>query len=177
MLLRDALYTTAWFGLMTTVWFGWAQEAPLQRLRRPLVGGSIVGGLVAIGFGVLTALHWQDPSALESRYPLFGIVVGAEVVLAGLGALLLARTGRSRWMAWWVALVVAVHFLSLAWLLDGLSLAVLAVIEVVALIVAGSRMRNDTYPTSRFVGPIMGSTLLVYALVGGAATLIRISAA
>lgn len=177
MLLRDAMYTTAWFGLMTTVWFGWAQEAPLQRLRRPLIAGSIVGGLVAIGFGVLTALHWQDPSALEGRYPVFGIVVGAEVVLAGLGALFLSRTRRSRWMAWWVALVVAVHFLSLAWLLDGPSLAVLAVIEVFALVVAALRMRGDPYPTSRFVGPIMGSTLLVYALVSGAVTLIRISAA
>lgn len=32
-LVRDSLYTIAWFGLMAMVWFGWAQEAPLARLR------------------------------------------------------------------------------------------------------------------------------------------------
>lgn len=175
MLLRDALYTTAWFGLMTTVWFGWAQESPLDRLRKPLIVGSVVGGLVAIGFGVLTALHWQDPSALQGRYPLFGIVVGAEVVFAGFGALILARTGRGRWMAWWVALVVAVHFLSLAWLLNGLSLAALAGVQVVALVIAALRMRADSHPTSRFVGPIMGSTLLAYALASGVVTFLRMA--
>lgn len=70
--LRDSLYTTAWFGLMTAVWLGWAQEAPPGRLRKVLIAGSVVGLLMAVGFGVLTALHWSEPTALEERYGLFG---------------------------------------------------------------------------------------------------------
>ncbi len=40
--LRDSLYTTAWFGLMTMVWCGWAQEAPPARLRLALVVGAFL---------------------------------------------------------------------------------------------------------------------------------------
>ena len=86
MLARDSLYTTAWFGLMSVVWFGWAQESPPERLRTPLIVGSVVGLAVTITFGVLTALNWSEPTALEGRYPMFGIVVGAEFALAGAGA-------------------------------------------------------------------------------------------
>lgn len=175
MLLRDSLYTTAWFGLMTMVWFGWAQESPLTRLRVPLIVGSVLGGLVAVGFGILTALYWQDPTALAGRYATFGIIVGAEFLLAGAGALALKFTGRARWMCWWVALVVAVHFLSLAWLLGGPSLAVLAVIQVVTLGVVAVLIKADTSPTSRYVGPVMGSTILAYALVSGVVALLRVT--
>lgn len=90
--LRDSLYTTAWFGLMTSVWFGWAQEAPPARLRTALIAGSVVGLLIAVGFGVLAGLHWSEPTALDGRYGLFGLVVGVELLLAGGGATLRART-------------------------------------------------------------------------------------
>lgn len=177
MLLRDLLYTTAWFGLMSMVWFGWGQEAPLARLRPLLIAGSIVGLLVAVGFGVLTALHWQDPTSLEGRYLTFGFIVGAEVGLGGVGAAILGSTGNGRWTAWWVAVVVAMHFLSLAWILHGTSLAVLGVVQVIALIGVAKQMRFGAYPTSRYVGPLMGATLLAYAVVSGVVTLLRLGRA
>lgn len=37
---RDHAFTIAWFGLMTMVWLGWAQEDPPERLRLPLGVGS-----------------------------------------------------------------------------------------------------------------------------------------
>lgn len=182
--LRDSLYTTAWFGLMTMVWFGWAQEAPLARLRTVLIGGSIIGVLLAIGFGVLTGLNWSEPTALAGRYAVFGIVAGAEFALAGAGAAGFLLTGNSRWVAWWVAVVVAVHFVSLAWIFRGPSLAWLGVIEVVALLVGAFLVRNSHAggaqvssgdPTSTWVGPLMGATILAYAVVNGAVTLQRLS--
>lgn len=175
MLIRDALYTTAWFGLMAMVWFGWAQESPPRALRVPLIVGSVIGVVLAIGFGVVTAIHWGNPTALEGRYEIFGIIVGAEVVLAGVGAAAFGLTGHGRWMAWWVAVVVAVHFASLAWVLDGPWLAVLGAIQLVALIVLVPLMRGSAVPTSRWVGPVMGLTLLVYAVLSGVAVLRRLA--
>ncbi len=182
--LRDSLYTTAWFGLMTAVWLGWAQEAPPVRLRKVLIAGSIVGLLIAAGFGALTAVHWSDPTALDERYGLFGIIVGVEFALAGVGAAVLVMTGKGRWAAWWVALVVAVHFVSLALLFRGPSLAWLGAVEVVALGV-GAFVIKTTHldsaptlrdgPTSAWVGPVMGLTILAYAVVNGVVTLQRLA--
>lgn len=177
MLLRDALYTTAWFGLMSMVWFGWAQEAPPRSLRVAMIVGSVLGVALAIGFGVLTAVHWGNPTALEGHYETFGIVVGAEVAVAGAGAAALGLTGHSRWMAWWVAVVVAAHFLSLAWLLHGPWLAVLGAAQLVALAVLVPVLHASSMPTSRWVGPLMGLTLLLYAVLSGVATLRRLTEA
>ena len=167
MLARDSMFTTAWFGLMSLVWFGWAQEAPPEPLRIPLIIGSVIGLAVTVGFGVITAMNWSGPTALEGRYTWFGIVVGAEFALAGAGAAALAMTGHQRWVAWWVALVVAVHLLTLAWIFHGPSLVILGSVQLVALAAGAVVTRGGSYPSSRWVGPIMGGTFLLYALVNG----------
>ncbi len=162
--LRDALFTTAWFGLMTGVWLGWAQEAPPRRLRPWLVVGSVVGLALAVGFGIAVGLNWASPSALDGKYQWFGILVGAEGLAAGLGCGLLARRGGERWMAWWVALVVAAHFVPLAFLLADLSIAVVGALQVAALVALLPRLRRSDTPTSATVGPVMGYSLLAYAV-------------
>ncbi|GAA4922922.1 hypothetical protein LX16_5068 [Stackebrandtia albiflava] len=166
--LRDALFTTGWFGLMTVVWFGWAQEDPPQRWRWRLGVGSSLGILLAIGFGIATYLHWDSASALEGRYHWFGVLVAAEVVLAGAGCGLLAARERARWMAWWVAVVVAAHFLPLAWLLDDVSIAVAGVVQLVLLGAVIPRLRRTGHTTSSVVGAVMGGTLLTYAVISAA---------
>lgn len=163
---RDHYFTTAWFGLMAMVWFGWAQEDPPKRWRAWLGVGSVLGIGLAVGFGVLTAVHWGEPTALEGRYPWFGVLVGAEVVAAGAGCLVLARRGESRWMAWWVAVVVAAHFLPLALLLEDAGVAVAGVVQLVALGSVVPRLRATDTTTSRVAGPVMGVILLVSAAVG-----------
>jgi hypothetical protein len=164
--LRDQYFTVAWFGLMAFVWFGWSQEDPPKRWRAWLGAGSVLGLGFAAGFGVLTATHWDQPTALDGRYPWFGVLVAAEVVAAGVGCLVLARRGAPRWMAWWVAVVVAAHFLPLALLLEDAGIAVAGVVQLVALGVVVPRLRAADTPTSRVAGPIMGVILLLGAATG-----------
>ncbi|MEV0618290.1 hypothetical protein AB0I81_33540 [Nonomuraea sp. NPDC050404] len=162
---RDQLFTTAWFGLMAFVWFGWAQEDPPRHWRIWLGAGSGLGVVLAVAFGVLTAMNWDQPTALEGRYAWFGVLVAAEVVVAGAGCLVLARRGASGWMAWWVAVVVAAHFLPLALLLNDLGVAVVGVVQLVVLALVVPRLRGTRAPSSRTAGPIMGATLLLSAAI------------
>lgn len=162
---RDHVFTIAWFGLMAVVWFGWAQEDPPSRWRAPLGVGSVVGMLIAglFGFGVFT--RWSTGTAMEGKYAWFGVLVGAELLLAAVGCLLLARRGHGRWMAWWVAFVVALHFLPLVVILDDPSLALLGILQAAGLLFLIRRLRESERPTSRLVGPWMGLTLLAFAAV------------
>lgn len=169
---RDHYFTTAWFGLMAMVWFGWAQEDPPKRWRAWLGAGSVLGILFAVGFGVLTVLNWDEPTALEGRYPWFGVLVAAEVVAAGAGCLVVSRRGAARWMAWWVALVVAAHFLPLALLLADVGIAVAGLVQLAALAAVVPRLRATEATTSRLAGPIMGVILLVSAAIGALLTVL-----
>ncbi|GAB3454596.1 hypothetical protein [Actinophytocola sediminis] len=160
---RDHAFTIGWFGLMAFVWFGWGQEDPPAAWRWRLGVGSGLGVLLAGVFGFVVFRRWADGSALEGRYAWFGVLVAAEVVAAGVGGLYLSRTGRGRWLAWWVAVVVAVHFVPLAFFLADASLVVLGVLQLGALGFLVRRLRADDGPTSRLVGPVMGTSLLVFA--------------
>lgn len=166
--LRDAQFTAAWFGLMTMVWFGWAQEAPPKSARVWLGLGSVLGVALAATFAVIVAFNWGSPSALEGRYAWFGVLTGIELLAAGGGCLVLARRGRHRWMAWWVGLVVALHFVPLGILLGDWSVSVLGGLMVGALVALLPRLRRGTATTSSTVGPVMGSSLLVYGLATAA---------
>lgn len=175
-LARDHAFTTAWFGLMAFVWFGWGQEDPPPPWRWRLGLGSGVGLVVASVFGYAVFTRWDDGSALEGRYPWFGVLVALEVVLAGIGCLYLARRRASRWMAWWVAVVVALHFIPLAFFLEDASLALLGVLQGVGLALLVPRLRAAEHPTSRLVGPWMGATLVAFALVSMVVFLTRVGA-
>lgn len=164
-LLRDHSSTIAWFGLMAFVWFGWGQEDPPPAWRWRLVLGSGVGLVLVAVFGVSVARAWRTESALDGRYHWFGLLVLAEVVLAGLGCWLLFSRGQSRWMAWWVAMIVALHFVPLAILLDDWSLAALGLGQAIVLRFLRRRLAERDYPTSRLVGPVMGGSLVAFALV------------
>lgn len=164
-LARDHAFTIAWFGLMTMVWLGWGQEAPPEQWRWRLGVGSLLGMLLVGAFGFGVVRRWEEATALEGRYPWFGVLVLLEVVAAGIGCFVLWRRGEQRWMAWWVALVVALHFVPLALLLDDWSLAALGLVQAVLLIALMPRLKRTTEPTSRLVGPLMGATLLAFAVV------------
>lgn len=166
--LRDQYFTTAWFGLMAFAWFGWSQENPPRPWRIWLGAGAVAGIGLAVVFGVLTAVNWDEPTALEGRYPWFGALVAAEVIAAGAGCLRLAGRAASRWMAWWVAVVVAAHFLPLALLLEDAGVAVVGIVQLVALGSVVPLLRRTTAPTSRSAGPIMGAILLLSAAISAA---------
>lgn len=166
--LRDGLFLLAWFGLMTCVWFGWAQESPPKRAPLWLGIGSGLGLVAALGGGILVWRSWSSPSALEGQYALFGVIVGIEVAAAGLACFVLWRRGRSRWFALAVGLVVALHFVPLGILLDDAALVVLGLVQTVLVIVAGRVARNRRIPPSFAVGVTMGVTLLLAAAVAAA---------
>lgn len=172
--LRDQCFTTAWFGLMTMVWFGWAQEDPPRSWRGWLGAGSVLGVILFGLFLFLTVRNWGGATALEGKYAWFGVLTAIEVVVALVGAIVLWRRGRKRWMAWWVAFVVALHFVPLGWvLLDDVSIVAAGIVQAVLLVALLPMLRRAEYPTSRVVGPVMGGTLLLYALVSGALVLAR----
>ncbi|WP_201023183.1 hypothetical protein [Serinicoccus chungangensis] len=127
--------------------------------------------LLAVGFGIWTGLSWGEPTALEGRYAGFGIVVGAELLLAGAGVAVLAFRRQGRWMAWWVAVVVAAHFLSLSWIFGGWILTALGIVQLGGLIRMFGPLRRTEAPTSRVVGPWMGATIFGTALVLGVSAL------
>ncbi|WP_053616117.1 hypothetical protein [Nocardiopsis sp. NRRL B-16309] len=162
---RDHAFTIAWFGLMAVVWFGWGQEDPPGPWRWRLGVGSVLGIALAGLFGVATALRWSGESALDGQYHWFGVLVAVEVVAAGVGCLVLAGFGNVRWMAWWVAVIVASHFLPLALLLDDVSIAAVGVVQGVALALLVPRLRGREVATSRYVGPVMGVVLLGFSAV------------
>jgi hypothetical protein len=115
---RDLAVMAMVFGFAAFVWFGWGQEAPPQRWRLLLAIGSGLGLLLAIVGGVLTWRSWGPQSALAAQDArrAFGITCGVEFGLAGLGAGVLGTTKRPQWIAPWVALVVGVHFVPLAYI-------------------------------------------------------------
>lgn len=160
---RDHAFTIAWFGLMAVVWFGWAQEDPRPRWRWWLGAGSVLGIAIAGVFGYAVGRRWDEPSALEGFYAWFGVLTLVEVVLGAVGAIILWRRGRSRWIAWWIGFVVALHFMPLAFLLRDWSLIVLGVVQALALAALIPRISRDDAVSSRLVGPVMGGTLLAFA--------------
>lgn len=162
---RDQLFTIAWFGLMAFAWLGWAQEDPPASWRLRLGLGSVAGLCLAIGFGIGVVSNWSTPTALDDQYHWFGLLGLVELVAAGVGCLVLARRRCSHLMAWWVALVVASHFVPLAWLLNDPTIALIGVAQGALLLWIRPRLRQSREPSSRWVGPIMGVSLLAFALL------------
>jgi hypothetical protein len=146
---RDLGITALVEGFFAAAWFGWGNAAP-SSLGPLLVAGSVVGLLVAVAGAVVgfrapgTDAALSDPSA-NRRY---GIVVGIEFGVAGLGAVVLGVAGYPAYIPVWVCAVVGVHFFALVNILRDPTLRVLGVlmcaVAVLALAIAwwpGSNIR------------------------------------
>ena len=162
---RDAVATATVFGFFASAWFGWAQDEPPPAWRRWLIWGSILAMLTAVAGGVLTWRRWTDPTAFDDDTSrTFGIIVGIEFALAGLGAALLARRQRDDLIPAWVALVVGVHLIPLAWLLQYPLVGVVAVLVTLVALLAVPLARARSLPVSAVTGVGAGWVLLVAAL-------------
>jgi hypothetical protein len=171
---RDAAATVAILAFFASTWFGWAQESPPRAWRAPLTLASVGSVLLAVLGGVLTRKHWSEGTvfALDSTAQAFGIVVGIEFVAAGIGAAVLSRSRRSELTPAWIALVVGVHFVPLAALLD-YPLLYAAAVGVVAVAVASVPVaRSRELALSAVTGVGTGSVLLAAALFS-LATILR----
>lgn len=167
--LRDAAITAVIFGFFASGWFGWAQEAPPAGWSGRLTAGSILALAVAIGGGVLAWQHWSDgtifgPAAGRN----FGIVVGIEFGVAGLGALLLALRKHRDLIPAWVAFVVGVHLFPVAAILQYSMLYVAAglvtVVSLIAVPITRSRRCAVSFVTGLGAGLVL-LTASLYSLV------------
>ena len=160
---RDAEITAAIFGFFAMAWFGWAQAEPPNWLGPWLVAGSIASLLTLVAGVVVTVRHRRDGSAMQDsgtnrRY---GIIVGAEFAVAGVGAVVLGATGVPQYIPVWIGAVVGVHFFLLAPVLRDRSLHAVGT-AVCAVAIAGLvvGLMGATAP-STVVGAGAGLVLLI----------------
>jgi len=157
--------TAAIFGFFSAAWYGWAQDDPPPGWRKPLIIGSIVGLLGAAAGGIKAWRNWSTGTAFGTETsPIFGIIVGIEVLLAVGGALVLSRRGRGELMAPWVAFVVGVHFFPMAPLLGYPLFYVVGTLVTVAAFVSVPVARSRRIAVSSVTGVMCGSILLVAAV-------------
>jgi hypothetical protein len=163
---RDAAGTVAVCAFFASAWFGWAQDSPPRAWRLPLTLASVGSVLLAVLGGVLTWQRWSDGTALDrDTSQAFGIVVGIEVAAAGIGAAVLGWNRKSELTPAWIALVIGLHFVPLASLLDYSLLYVVAVGVVAVAVAAVPVARSRALALSAITGVGTGSVLLAAALI------------
>lgn len=161
---RDAAATCAILGFFASVWFGWAQEEPPVRLRKVLITGSALSfAAIAVGV-VLMVRHWSEGTVFDAQAsPRFGIVVGVEFALAGIGAAVLGARGRRDLIPAWVAFVVGVHLFPVAVIMRYPVLHVVAGLVSVAALASVPIARARGAAASAVTGLSAGTILLLAA--------------
>src|SRR5699024_9810029 len=147
---------------------------PPKRLRPLLGAGSIVGLGIAVWFGIHTATRWGEPSALDTNLTAYIVLVAAEVILCVAGAIALVLKGKGRWIAWWIGLVVAIHFIPLGFVLGDWASGILGAGLTTALLLVRPRLVRTDVVTSAVVGPIMGFSLLAFSITSALVVLPRL---
>lgn len=175
--LRDGVFILGWFSLLGAVWFWWALEAAPRRAR-PWLGVGLAVSIVGALIGALyTWRFWSTQSMLDGRMEIFGIVIAAAGVAAGVAWLILTRTGRSPSVPLAVAVIVALQFVPLAYLLGDWGLVVLALGQLVLIVLASRFAKRRELAPSYTIGVVMGVSLLGSALVAAVLWLPRALAA
>ena len=162
---RDATATAAIFGFFAASWFGWAQENPPTAWQTALIAGSILALLVAGAGGVLTWRQWSSGTVFNAHTSRrFGLIVGLEFAIAGVGAGVLTALGKADLIPAWVALVVGVHLFPLAPLLKYPILYGVAALVSISALVAAPLAATLAVPVSAITGLTTGIVLLAAAL-------------
>ncbi|HRW10622.1 MAG TPA: hypothetical protein P5121_36210 [Caldilineaceae bacterium] len=163
--MRDTAAIVAIFGFFASSWFGWAQEKPPAAWVNWLIAGSILSLLVAVVGGIFTWQHWSDDTAFNPQTGrTFGLIVGIEFAIAGIGAGVLGWWGRADLIAPWVALVVGIHFIPLAPLLHSPLLYGVAALVIIGALVTVPLAAAQGVTISAVTGLTTGIILLATAL-------------
>jgi hypothetical protein len=163
---RDAGITALVLGFFASAWFGWGQAAPPAGLGTWLTVGSVLALAVA---AVGAAVGFRSPASTAALHDRaagrrYGVIVGVEFGLAGLGAGVLAVLGQGDYIPVWVCAVVGVHLLPLAPLLRDRRLVVLGVLLTLVALVALVAGLTDTATPSTVTGVGAGLLLLGFAV-------------
>lgn len=166
--IRDYAMYAAIFGWFSFCWFGWAQENPRQSWRAYLGIGSGLGMIICLLGVYLSVTNWSAATALSEAgaFRSYLIFFYIEFALAGIGALILIRMKRARYIAPWVALVVGVHFIWLKDVFQDAALYVLAALLIVISLVSLPWARRLGVANSAVTGALSGITLLAFAVLG-----------
>jgi hypothetical protein len=161
---RDAAATCGIFGFFAAAWFGWGQEAPPAGLRVVLIVGAVLAYAATAAGLILARRHRSDGTVFDARTsPRFGIVVGIEFVVAGIGAAALGLTGHAGLISAWVAFVVGVHLFPVAVLLRYPFLHLVAAVVAVAAVVSVPLAHAGGVEVSAVTGSTCGTVLLLSA--------------
>lgn len=155
------------FGVFAVLWLRWGTVAAPELLQQLLRSGQVLAVVLAL-FGVVLTVRSparstpMTDSAVVRRY---GIVVGVEFALLGVGNVILTQTGVEQWIPVWICAGVGVHFLPLARVFREWSLAVLAALISTVAVVAGVMSLVSSVASSTVVGAGAGLCLLLASAV------------
>jgi hypothetical protein len=172
---RDVASMALFLGFFGAAWFGWGQAAAPDGLRPWLSAGSVLAALLAAaGFGV-SARNRAQPTRMRDRAVgrRYGIIVGIEFGIAGLGAAVLAITGAAAYIPAFVCAVVGIHFVPLAPVLADRMLVPLGAATCAVAILALVLGLTSGVAPSTVTGIGAGGLLTSYALVSLIAALAR----
>jgi len=134
----DRGITALILGFFAAMWFSWGQADASPGLSTALSVGAVGALAVAVVAAFRAFRHrrgdraLQDPGA-KRRY---GLVVGVEFGLAGLGALGMGVIGAGAYIPVWICAVVGLHFFPLATLFGARALDTLGVVVTAVAAVA-----------------------------------------
>ena len=163
---RDRGLTALIEGFFGFVWFGWGQANASAGLSVGLAVAGVVALLVAVAGGIQAFRGPASTGVLHDRQARrrYGVAVGVEFSLAGVGAAVLAVAGQGDFIPVWVCAVVGVHFFPLASLLKDRLLVALGVsVTTVALVALVAGLATDVAP-STVTGIGAGTLLTVFGL-------------
>jgi hypothetical protein len=164
---RDRGTTALIEGFFAAAWFGWGHVAAPPGWDIWLDVGGAVALLVAVAGAVIGFRSPASTAALRDRRVArrYGIIVGVEFGLSGVGAGLLGGLGQAEFIPAWVCAVVAVHFFPLVPVLrDRLLIplgALMCVVAVAAVVVA----LTTRVAASTVTGVGAGGLLLIFGAI------------
>lgn len=165
---RDLVFTAALFGVVTFVWTGWAQERPPSTLWRVVLAVLGLAGCALAGVSIPRLIRaWGEPTAIEfgsAAWTIYIVVCVLEVVALVVGAIVLARTRRSEFIAPFALLVVGVHFFPLAFVFGQPIILATAVLITAAAVAAALLPREHCAP-SFWCGILAGPIFLVVGTI------------
>jgi len=146
---------------MASVPIAWVTVVVEEVTRSTVIVASLV---TVVAGGLLVWRHWNDGTVFdEDTSKAFGLIVGIEFALAGIGAAVLGARRNKELIPAWIALVVGVHLFPVAVIIASPVTHVVGALVTIAALSAVPVARSRSLPVSVVIGAAAGTVLLVSA--------------